>query len=275
MSDARISPTAAYTGQTWVENGLSPPGFGSALGRAMYWSTRPAQLIMRRAGAATLQGMLLARHSAIDAIIAEEIAEGRVSAVIELACGMSGRGVRFTSEFPDLPYIETDLPGMVERKRRALDELGPHAANHEVRVLDAFAAHGLATLVAELRGKYRELADGGGIAIIAEGLQNYFDEATVRDLWQRVVPLVGSGVFVGDLHTRDTNSGLLIAAYEAALGVFVRGKIHIHFQDRVAAIAAMAQAGGQGDLLSPADICDVREPASAKRVWILQLRPRS
>lgn len=275
MSDARISPTAAYTGQTWVENGLSPPGFGSPLGRAMYWSTRPAQLIMRRAGAATLQGMLLARHSAIDAIIAEEIAEGRVSAVIELACGMSGRGVRFTSEFPDLPYIETDLPGMVERKQRALDELGPHAVNHEVRVLDAFSPHGLATLVAELRAKYSELADGGGIAIIAEGLQNYFSEATVRDLWQRVVPLLGTGVFVGDLHTRDTNSGLLIAAYEAALGVFVRGKIHIHFQDRAAAIAAMAQAGGQGDLLSPADICDVRELASAKRVWILQLRARS
>lgn len=274
MSDARISPTAAYTGQTWVENGLSPPGFGSPLGRAMYWSTRPAQLLMRRAGAATLQGMLLARHSAIDAIIAEEIAEGRVSAVIELACGMSGRGVRFTTEFPDLPYIETDLPGMVERKQRALDELGPHAANHEVRVLDAFAANGLTALVAELRAKYSELADGGGIAIIAEGLQNYFSETTVRDLWQRVVPLLGTGVFVGDLHTRDTNSGLLIAAYEAALGVFVRGKIHIHFQDRAAAIAAMAQAGGQGELLSPADICDVREPASAKRVWILQLRAR-
>ena len=274
MSDARISPTAAYTGQTWVENGLSPPGFGSPLGRAMYWSTRPAQLLMRRAGAATLQGMLLARHSAIDAIIAEEIAEGRVSAVIELACGMSGRGVRFTTEFPDLPYIETDLPGMVERKQRALDELGPHAANHEVRVLDAFAANGLTALVAELRVKYSELADGGGIAIIAEGLQNYFSETTVRDLWQRVVPLLGTGVFVGDLHTRDTNSGLLIAAYEAALGVFVRGKIHIHFQDRAAAIAAMAQAGGQGELLSPADICDVREPASAKRVWILQLRAR-
>lgn len=275
MSDARISPTAAYTGQTWVENGLSPPSFGSPLGRAMYWSTRPAQLIMRRAGAATLQGMLLARHSAIDAIIAEEIAEGRVSAVIELACGMSGRGLRFTSEFPELPYIETDLPGMVERKQRALDELGPHAENHEVRVLDAFSPHGLATLVAELRAKHRELADGGGIAVIAEGLQNYFDEATVRDLWHRVVPCLGPGVFVGDLHTRDTNSGLLIAAYEAALGVFVRGKIHIHFQDRAEAIAAMAQEGGQGDLLSPADICDVREPASAKRVWILQLRARS
>ncbi len=272
MSDARISPTAAYTGQTWVENGLSPPGFGSPLGRAMYWSTRPAQLIMRRAGAATLQGMLLARHSAIDAVIAEEIAEGRVSAVIELACGMSGRGVRFTSEFPDLPYIETDLPGMVERKQRALDELGPHAANHEVRVLNAFSADGLPALVAELREKYSELADGGGIAIIAEGLQNYFDEATVRGLWHRSLPLLGSGVFVGDLHTRDTNSGLLIAAYEAALGVFVRGKIHIHFEDRAAAIAAMAQEGGQGDLLSPADICDVREPASAKRVWILQMR---
>ncbi len=272
MSDDRISPTAAFTGQTWVENGLSPANFGSALGRAMYWSTRPAQVLMRRAGAATLQGMLLARHSAIDTVIADEIAEGRVSAVIELACGMSGRGHRFTSEFPDLPYIETDLPAMVARKQRALDELGPHSDNHEVRVLDAFSSHGLFNLVAELRAKYSELADGGGLAIIAEGLMNYFDEATVRNLWHRVVPLLGTGVFIGDLHTRDTNSGLLIAAYEAALGAFVRGKVHIHFQDRAAAEAAMAAEGGRGELRSPADICDVREPASAKRVWILQMR---
>ena len=84
--------------------------------------------------------------------------------------------------------------------------------------------------------------------------------------------MLGPGVFVGDLHTRDTNSGLLIAMYQAALGFFVRGKIHIHFADRAAAIAAMAQEGGQGDLLCPADICDVRELASAKRVWIVQLR---
>jgi O-methyltransferase involved in polyketide biosynthesis len=285
MSDSRISPTAAYTGQTWVENGLSPRNFGSRLGRAMYLSTVPAQAVMRRAGVATLHGMLLARHNAIDAIVMQEIAEGRVSAVIELACGMSGRGLRFTREFPDLPYIETDLPGMVERKQRALLEVGPLSDHHQVRVLDAFSSHGLFNLVEELKAKHPALAgpkmeptsepSERGIAIVAEGLQNYFDETTVRALWRRVVPLLGSGIFVGDLHTRETNSGWLVAAYEASLSAFVRGKVHIHFADRVAALEAMREEGGIGDLQHPSDICDVAELASAKRVWIAQLRSSS
>src|ERR687883_1073412 len=97
-SDA-ISPTAHYTGHVWGRNGLSHPGLGTLEGRLLFDALAPAMVVSRALGGPTLEGMLLARHRIIDALLARAIDDGRVSQVVEVACGMSPRGWRFAERY--------------------------------------------------------------------------------------------------------------------------------------------------------------------------------
>src|SRR5687768_7080039 len=94
-SDA-ISPTAHYTGQVWVRNGLSRPELDTWEGRALFGALGPAMAMSRKLGGPTLEGLLLARHRVIDDLLAQAIEDRGVRQVIEPACGMSPRGWRFT-----------------------------------------------------------------------------------------------------------------------------------------------------------------------------------
>ncbi len=70
-------------------------------------------------GRGTLESYLLARHRAIDSLLTTAIEEHGIRQVIEVAAGLSPRGWRFAQRYGDrLTYIEADLPGMAERKRR-------------------------------------------------------------------------------------------------------------------------------------------------------------
>jgi hypothetical protein len=70
----RISPTAHYTGQCWLRNGLSHPALGTPQGQVLYDGLRPFNAVAARIGAPTLEGMLLARHRHIDRVLDEAIA---------------------------------------------------------------------------------------------------------------------------------------------------------------------------------------------------------
>src|SRR5680860_1088598 len=118
-SDA-ISPTAHYTGEVWRRAGLSDPALATREGRLLYGSLRPTMALSAALGGDTLEAFLLARHRLIDRLLGEAIAAGRVGQVIEIAAGMSPRGLRFSRLHPDLTYVEADLPAMAARKRAAL-----------------------------------------------------------------------------------------------------------------------------------------------------------
>ena len=90
-SDA-ISPTAHYTGYVWYRHGLSHPGLATPEGRALYHAARPFNFGARSLGGPTLEGFLLARHRAIDALLDQAISSGAVGQVIEVAAGLSPRG---------------------------------------------------------------------------------------------------------------------------------------------------------------------------------------
>src|SRR3954451_15365522 len=90
-SDA-ISPTAHYTGHVWSRNGLSHPALATNEGRLFFAAFQPTMLASRVAGGPTLEGMLLARHRIIDALLESAIEDGRVAQVVEIAAGMSPRG---------------------------------------------------------------------------------------------------------------------------------------------------------------------------------------
>jgi O-methyltransferase involved in polyketide biosynthesis len=256
-SDA-VSPTAFYTGYVWNKHGLSHPAFLTAEGRRLYRLGQPMMRLSAMLGGPTIEGFLLARHRIIDRLLTEAIDSGRVSQVIEIAAGLSPRGWRFTQRYGDrLTYIEADLPGMAERKRRLLAEAGIAGPRHRVVELDALATSGPASLDA-IAGT---LDATRGVAIITEGLLNYLDRQSVIGLWRRMARVLKRfphGLYLSDLHVLADNRSLFTATFGAMLGIFVRGRVHVHFRDSARAEAALKDAGfNSARLISPAEAGDL------------------
>jgi O-methyltransferase involved in polyketide biosynthesis len=273
-----ISPTAHYTGYVWYANGLSHPAFATREGRLLYGALRPANAASRAVGGPTLEGLLLARHRVIDHLLERAIADGRVSQVVEVAAGLSPRGWRFARRHPGaLRYIEADLPGMAARKRAILAEAGDDVPGHEVREIDALAEGGPGSL-AELAAA---LDPARGVAIITEGLINYFDVEKVAGMWRRFAEVLGRfphGLYLSDLHIGDETRGPFIGLFQAVLGAFVRGRIHVPFHGPDDAGRALAAAGfGEAALHRPIDLAPEVgevEAGGGSRVRIVEARPR-
>ncbi len=243
MGSDRISPTAHYTGYTWFHNGLSHPALATLQGRAMYHASRPLNAVSRRLGAPTLEGFLLARHRSIDTQLEAAIESGAVSQVIEIAAGLSPRGWDFARRFGErIEYVEADLPDMAAHKRRLLERAGLLSPRHRVVELDALADSGPGSLAA--------LADSldasKGLAIVTEGLLNYFPTDAVLGMWHRFATTLRrfpSGLYLSDLHVAGDNRSLGVSAFMSLLSTLVRGRVYLHFDSASAAASAMREAG--------------------------------
>lgn len=253
MGSERISPTAHYTGYTWYHHGLSHPALVTREGRLFHAALEPVAAVSRRVGIPTLEGLLLARHHAIDRRLTDAIESGEVGQVIEIAAGLSPRGWDFSRRFGErLDYIETDLPDMAARKRQLLADAGLATPRHRVFDLDALADDGPQSLA--------RLADSldptRGLAIITEGLCNYFPTATVLGMWARFAGTLRrfpQGLYLSDLHLAADNRGSLVEMGTRLLSTFVRGRVHLHFDSSEAAITALHEAGfDRAELVQPA-----------------------
>jgi O-methyltransferase involved in polyketide biosynthesis len=257
-----VSPTAHYTGHVWLRNGLSHDALGTAEGKVMYAATEPLMVARKLAGQPTLEQYLLARHQVIDELLEEEITGHGVGQVIEIAAGMSPRGWRFTERHPDLVYIETDLPAMAERKRKALADIGDRPAGHRVTELDALRDDGDASLASVAD----ELDPDRGLVVITEGLLSYLDDGAMTDLWQRIADVLEGfdrGRYVFDLGVGSMGRGAAATAFRAALGTFVRGRVHEHYPEDEDAIAALHEAGfGDARIVRPEE----RHPSRVPRL---------
>lgn len=226
-----ISPTAHYTGEVWSRNGLSHPALRTTEGRLMHAALRPALGLSGALGGPTLDAFLLARHRIIDERLEAAIGAGRVTAVVELACGLSPRGWRFARRHgAALTYVEVDLPAMADRKRRALAEIGTLGPRHRVEALDARDGAALDAVLRDL---------GGGVAVITEGLLNYLDRGTVEALWQRLAGQVE--LYLSDLVLAEAFP--VVRAFTRGLSAFVGGPVHLHWSSDAAVDAALAAAG--------------------------------
>jgi O-methyltransferase involved in polyketide biosynthesis len=277
-SSDRISPTAHYTGWVWARNGLSHPELETLEGRAMYESVRPAMAVSGALGRDTLEAYLLARHRAIDFLLEQAIEAGTVSQVLEVACGLSPRGWRFSQKHGEhLTYVEADLPGMAGRKRAALEKMNSLTDHHRVVEIDALRDDGPDSLasVGEALDPER------GVAIITEGLLGYLDTDSVMGVWNRFAALLHgfpSGLYMSDLHL-GVDTSPEIRAFRLMLSGFVRGGVHLHFQDAEEAVAALRAAGFDAASLTPAaDIGGRQEKRGGHRVHIIEAsttRPKS
>lgn len=237
-----ISPTAHYTGETWVRNGLSHPRLATWQGRLFYGALVVPNAASRLLGGPTLDRMLLARHRIIDALL-DDLIQGGVGQVIEVACGMSPRGWRFSERYGDrLTYVEADLPAMARRKREALAQMESLSPRHRVVDLDVLRGEGPDSLEA-LVGSMDPAA---GLVIITEGLLTYFDDETVEALWARLARMLrpfATGVYLADLRLAQAERGIGERAFELLLSGFVRGRIHPYRGDEASAEEALRAAG--------------------------------
>lgn len=254
-----ISPTAHYTGETWVRNGLSHPQLATWQGRVLHGTMALPNAASRMLGGPSLEGVLLSRHRIIDALL-EDLISGGVSQVIEAACGMSPRGWRFSERYGEkLTYIEADLPAMAQRKRAALAQMGSLGDHHRVADLDVLQDGGAGSL----ESLVETLDPAAGLVIITEGLLVYFDDPTVEALWVRLARALqpfAKGAYLSDLRFATPDPGVAERAFELILGAFVRGKVHAYRGDRASAEAELLEAGFAQARLHRAD----EHPAAAE-----------
>ena len=134
-----------------------------------------------------LRESLVQRHLMID-----HLARG-APAVLELAAGLSARGVRMSSD-PDVTYTEVDLPATMEYKRRLLARTQEGQAALARPNLCLCEADVLAADLASLC----RVKPGAALVVIVEGLFMYLTADAQRSLWRRI-----RGLF-------DTHPGTLI-----------------------------------------------------------------
>jgi O-methyltransferase involved in polyketide biosynthesis len=237
-----VSPTAHYTGEAWIKNGLSHPELATWQGRALHRALALPIAASRTLGGPTLEGLLVARHRIIDSTL-DDLIQGGVSQVVEAACGMSPRGWRFSERYGErLTYVEADLPAMARRKRDALARMGSLSERHRVAELDALRESGSGSL----ESLAEELDPAHALVIVTEGLLTYFDDETVDGLWARLAQVLGrfsKGVYLADLRFARPERGTAERAFDAVLGAFVRGRVHPYRGDQAAAAAALRSAG--------------------------------
>jgi O-methyltransferase involved in polyketide biosynthesis len=272
-----VSPTAHYTGYVWARNDLSHPALVTHEGRLLFNALRPPFIVSRALGLPTLEGFLLARHRLIDHVLDEAIGSGKVTQVIEIACGLSARGWRFATRYGErLTYVEADLPDMAARKRRALEQAGSLGPHHRVVEIDALQDDGplsLATLAARLE-------PGGGTAVITEGLLSYLDADALSGLWRRIARTLerfAYGVYLSDIRLAAHNEGPWADAFMWVLSQFVRGRVQLHFRDAADVLGALSDAGfAHSTLHSPTELptASALRPPDARSVQVLEALSR-
>jgi O-methyltransferase involved in polyketide biosynthesis len=275
-----ISPTAHYTGHVWWRNGLSHPAFRTGTGRAFFAALEPINQLSRITGGPTLEAMLIARHRVIDHLLETAIAAGEIDQVLEVAAGLSPRGHRFVERYPELIYVEADLPGMAARKRDVLEAAGSLSDRHPVVTIDALADDGPESVGAICE---RTFERDRGVAILTEGLINYFPTATVEGIWARFAAALEpftAGLYLSDL-TCDEDIGQIRGgrAFRLLLNQLTRGSQHRYFSGAEETCAALIDAGFvDAELHFAADFAadfaalDVGDLTRTARVRIIEAR---
>lgn len=266
-STDRISPTAHYTGYVWARNGLSHPELETVEGRVLFESLRPTMAVSGAIGPGTLESYLLARHLAIDALLERAIERDGVSQVLEVACGLSPRGWRFSRRYGDeITYLEADLPAMAARKRRALERMGALSERHRVIDVNVLSDDGVAAATSALESDR-------GLAILTEGLLVYLPTDAVLDAWRRFATALSgftAGSYLSDLRL-NVDETAVTRMFRAGLAAFVRGSVYRHFEDETDAITALHEAGfASAEVHLATDVVPERRALGATRAHIIE-----
>lgn len=169
-----ISFTAHYTGYIWYSMGISHPVFATAKGKFLAKILHPLESWAEKHVGGSMRTTLKQRHSMIDRQLTALIQQHPDLQILEIACGLSPRSWNFRQKFPQIDYRELDLPDMAAIKTRALLELD--AQSPEVLTADIFTE--------DFKKIFQRFDSSRPLAIISEGLINYFDKTLLNQLLQ-------------------------------------------------------------------------------------------
>ena len=245
---SNITPTAHYTSYVWFRHGLSHPSLATNKGRLFYHSMRAFNAVSWAVvGGITLEAFLLQRHQIIDYLLGQAIEQGRVGQVLEVAAGLSPRGLRMSQKYraKGLCYIEADLPEMAAQKKDILEKTGEKGDRHEVVTVNALSDDGPDSLFA-IADQY--LDPDVGTAIITEGLVNYFDKDVVSGIWKRFGKILSDrsgGVYLSDITMlTEFPTHPLSKVFRRTLNRMTRGQDHIeYFDGPEQATVSLSEAG--------------------------------
>ncbi|MCK5873356.1 MAG: class I SAM-dependent methyltransferase [Alcanivoracaceae bacterium] len=226
-----ISFTALYTGHVWYANGLSAPAFHTRRGSVFYHALAPFEYVGGKLAGGNIRTFLLQRHHLIDHLVRDAIEQRGVRQVLEIACGLSPRGYRFRQQYPDLKYVEADLPDMAARKHRLLSAQQCLNDMHRVVPLNIFSSDGVDAM--------ETIADkcfdrSQPLLVITEGLVNYFSLESISPFWQRLQEMLAGyagGTYLTDNYPlfHDHPFHRTMKTLGGMLGAASRSQVSFHF----------------------------------------------
>jgi O-methyltransferase involved in polyketide biosynthesis len=230
MDTSSISFTALYTGHVWYANQMSERFFTTPASHALYWAMQPLEATARKLAGMNVTDTLLQRHQIIDQRLDELIRHEGVTQVLEIACGLSPRGFHFVQKYPQLRYVEADLPHMVTRKRNILARHGQLGQHHDVQVCNFFEKDTTGSLENLVR---REFDSTRPLVILTEGLVNYFELPVISAVWARIARLAGTfpkAWYLTDLYPDlPGRAAPFVRTAAKLLGAVSRAEVSLHF----------------------------------------------
>ncbi|MFN3712609.1 MAG: class I SAM-dependent methyltransferase [Alcanivoracaceae bacterium] len=226
-----ISFTALYTGHVWYANGLSAPAFHTRRGSFFYHALAPFEYVGGRIAGGNIRTFLLQRHHLIDHLVREAIEQRGVTQILEIACGLSPRGYRFRQQYPQLNYVEADLPDMAARKHRLLTSQQCLGEQHRVVPLNIFSTEGVDAMEV-VAGKCFDRSKP--LLVITEGLVNYFSLESISPFWQRLQQMLSGyagGSYLTDNYPlfHDHPFHRTMKTLGGMLGAASRSQVSFHF----------------------------------------------
>lgn len=226
-----ISFTAHYTGFVWYKNQLSNDAFITNQGKTYYQLLRPFEFLARHIIGSDIRTTLLQRHHLLDHELSKLIDQHPDLQILEIACGLSPRGYRYIKAFPSIRYIEADLHSMAKRKAELLAPLNTLSERHRVITCNILenGDDSLENVIAN------EFDHSKPIAVITEGLVNYFDLETISIFWQRLSELLAkfpSGHYLTDIYpsVKTHKFAKLIRLSNETLRIASRSRFSLHFE---------------------------------------------
>ena len=182
QGNVRVSPTALLTAQAWRAGGFANAElFDSRKGRVMYagimaarWPFWPLLPPHTR----HLLPYLQLRHQAYEL----RMDEFRPDMVVEVAAGLSPRGLTYARRWPEVPYLELDLPDMVAAKNAHLKSQAM-PQNFHLAACDILADDFIQRLPIKP-------AQDQKLLVITEGLLPYLSFAEKRQAWRNLHALL-------------------------------------------------------------------------------------
>ena len=160
------------------------------------------------------------RYKGTELVIRKYIKEQNIKQIVELACGLSPQGIILSQDFPDIKYLETDLPEMIEAKKKVLKDL------HKENIKNIYFSTANALNLEELEKALGIFDKDKKVIITATGFLSYLNIDEKRLLAENVKKILS--VYGGFFISPD-----LSGHNERRKGMYTKGSSQKIFEKKI------------------------------------------